>query len=563
MVDITKKPFNLSEKQCEWVYSVLDSMTIEEKIGQTFCVIGLADTDEELFEEYKKVPFGGVMYRPGNSTELRKRNEFMQKKVKIPLLIAANLESGGVGLASDGTLYGSQMQVAATGNKHNAYIMGDICGSEAKAIGANLAFAPIVDIDKNWRNPITNTRTFGSDPERVLDFASEYLKGIMPHRIAVSIKHFPGDGVDERDQHIVASVNTLSCKDWDATYGKIYKSLIDQGAQTVMAGHILQPAYSRYFNPDIKNEEIMPASISPELISGLLRSKLEFNGVVITDATNMVGICSSKARKDIPASVINAGCDMFLFGRNVYEDYQFMLDAAEKGIISQERLDEAAVRILALKASLGLSQMEEIIDDKCKSVIGCKQFHNDAEKCADESVTLVKDTQHLLPLTPEKHKRVWLYILGDENPTFTGGSQCKDLVISELEKAGFDVTFFDSEKATLKDSQIPVGELQKNYDVIMYFANIRNASYKTVNRISWSSLVGIDAPYFVKDIPTMFISLSNPYHFVDVPMIKTIINGYTVSPEVIHAVVEKITGKSEFKGISPVDPFCGMWGADI
>ena len=145
--------------------------------------------------------------------------------------------------------------VAATGDKSYAAALGAVCAEEGLSVGANYAFAPIVDIDYNFRNPITNTRTFGSNPETVLGFASEYLRECQSRGVACSIKHFPGDGRDERDQHLCTTVNDMSVEEWDSTYGKIYKTLIDEGAKTVMVGHIMQPAYSRFKNPDLSDED--------------------------------------------------------------------------------------------------------------------------------------------------------------------------------------------------------------------------------------------------------------------------------------------------------------------
>lgn len=120
------------------------------------------------------------------------------------------------------------------------------------AVGCNWAFAPVVDIDRNWRNPITNVRTYGDDPDRVLACGVNYIKAAKEENVLVAIKHFPGDGCDEVDQHILTSVNSLSCEEWDATYGKIYSGLIQAGAQTVMVGHIAQPAYQKAYNPDFR-----------------------------------------------------------------------------------------------------------------------------------------------------------------------------------------------------------------------------------------------------------------------------------------------------------------------
>ena len=558
-----EKHFYLKDEQIEWVEKNLDSMTLEEKIGQLFLVIGLADDEEELVRMYRQWKFGGIMFRPAPAASLRQWNKRLQKEAKIPLLIAANLENGGSGAVLEGTSFGSQMQVAATGEKEQAYRLGRISASEGKAAGVNLAFAPVCDIDRQWRNPITNTRTYGGDPETVLEMCSEYLKGASKEGVAVSIKHFPGDGCDERDQHLVASVNDLSCEEWDATYGKIYKTLIEQGAQTVMAGHIMQPAYTRYFTPGIRDEEILPTSCSKELIDGLLRGRLGFKGVVLTDAANMLGYCTAMKRSELIPATINAGVDMILFGRNVTEDMGYLKAAVQNGTVTEERLNEAVTRVLALKASMGLHVMqEEKQTEESPEVIGCPEHMEEARECADKAITLVKDTQKLLPVRPETHKRVWLHISGDK-PGFTGGSRCRDWVIDALKQAGFSVDVYDTEHMTIEETMVPVEEIAAKYDVIMYFSNVINASYQTTARIQWVGNVAQEAPYFTKEVPTLLVNLGNPYGAVDAPMIPTVINTYHASKIIVDEVVKKIMGESEFKGHSPVDPFCGKWGTEF
>lgn len=559
-VTMKENPFYLKDEQIEWVEKTLDSMTLDEKIGQLFLVIGLADDEEELVGMYRQWKFGGIMFRPAPAASLRQWNKRLQKEAKIPLLIAANLENGGSGAVLEGTPFGSQMQVAATGEKEQAYRLGRISASEGKAAGVNLAFAPVCDIDRQWRNPITNTRTYGGDPETVLEMCSEYLKGASKEGVAVSIKHFPGDGCDERDQHLVASVNDLSCEEWDATYGKIYKTLIEQGAQTVMAGHIMQPAYTRYFTPGIRDEEILPASCSKELINGLLRGRLGFKGVVLTDAANMLGYCTAMKRSELIPATINAGVDMILFGRNVTEDMGYLNTAVQNGTVTEERLNEAVTRVLALKASMGLHVMqEEEQTEESPEVIGCPEHMEEARECADKAITLVKDTQKLLPVRPETHKRVWLHISGDK-PGFTGGSRCRDWVIDALKQAGFSVDVYDTEHMTMEETMVPVEEIAAKYDVIMYFSNVINASYQTTARIQWAGNVAQEAPYFTKEVPTLLVNLGNPYGAVDAPMIPTVINTYHASKIIVDEVVKKIMGESELKGHSPVDPFCGKWG---
>ena len=249
-----------------------------------------------------------------------------------------------------------------------------------------------------------------------------------------------------------------------------------------------------------------------------------------------------------------------------------MLKGIENGILTEERLDEAVTRILALKASLKLHEQKAagtlVPGESALADLGCAEHKFWAQACADQSVTLVKDTQKLLPLQSETHKRVLLYVLGDQGGYMGHGSSVAPHFIEQLENEGFEVTNFDYESLkgpaawghpAIRD---PLGYLE-NYDVVIYLSNLTTASNQTIVRINWAQPRGVDVPKYVNDIPTLFISVSNPYHLQDVPMIKTFINAYTPSEEVIDAVVQKLVGKSEFKGVNPVDPFCGYWDATL
>ncbi|MDE5598857.1 MAG: glycoside hydrolase family 3 protein, partial [Lachnospiraceae bacterium] len=353
-MDLKKKPFCLNDTDIEWVEKTLEQMTLEEKIGALFCPIGYS-TDPEYLDMLLGFHIGGLFFRDGVGEEMRRTFEYAQNHSHIPLLIPSNLEAGGDGAATDGTPYGKQMACAAAGDKKYAYRLGKIACTEAAALGINWAFAPVVDIDMNYHNPITNVRTYGDNPETVYSYAKEYMRAATECNVAVSIKHFPGDGVDERDQHLLTSVNSLSMEEWDAAYGKIYQKLIEDGALTVMAGHIAMPAYQEHYNPLTKGN-IIPASLSKELLNNLLRDKLGFNGLIISDATPMVGFTAAMAREKSVPLAIESGCDMFLFNKDLAEDYQFMMDGYKNGILSEKRLMEANRRILALKAALKLHE---------------------------------------------------------------------------------------------------------------------------------------------------------------------------------------------------------------
>ena len=578
MIDLKARPFYLNDKQIRWVKDTLASMTLEEKAGQVFCPMGFASDEGALRHFVCEIGVGGMMYRPGLKAEIQETHRRIQNLAKIPLLLAANTEAGGNGLAVEGTSFGAPMAVAAANDSEFAYRMGYTACAEGAALGLNWSFAPIVDIDREFHNPITNTRTFGSDPERVLACASRYLDAADECGVAVSIKHFPGDGVDERDQHLLTSVNSLSCEEWMASYGKVYKTLIDKGAKTVMVGHIAQPAWAKRINPAAdKAACLMPASLSPELLTGLLRGELGFNGLISTDSTAMVGFTIAMPRsRAIPLSIA-AGADMILFNKSLEEDYGYLLEGVKNGLLSVERLDEAVTRILATKASLQLPEKQAagtlVPGAEALDTVGCAKFRAWADETADRAVTLVHDTQHLLPISAKKFPRLYLNVIQKStDPDDALVQEWKSL----FEAEGFAVTVRDrrvsigisdftdpnlspEKKYLMYELYRSVEEMKKNYDLYVYVVNMQNASNNTTLRLNWNVAFGMgdDAPWLVSEIPVMMISTAYPYHLFDAPMIKTFINSYSSAPQFNKAVVEKIMGRSEFKGVSPVDPYCG------
>ena len=572
MIDLKAKPFYLSDDDIRWVRSTLSAMTVEEKAGQVFCPMGFSADAGLLRHLVNDIGVGGMMYRPGFAAEIQNTHRTIQSMAKIPLLLAANTEHGGDGLAFEGTGFGQPMAVAATGDSENAYRMGYTACAEGAALGLNWSFAPIVDINYEFHNPITNVRTFGSDAERVIACGSAYMRGARENGVAVSLKHFPGDGVDERDQHILTSVNTLSREAWDESFGKVYKTLIDQGAETVMVGHIALPAYAE------ENEKYLPASLSRSLMTGLLRQKLGFNGLITTDATPMVGFTAAMPReKAIPAAVA-AGADMILFNKDLDEDYRFLLSGIESGIVSRERLDEAVTRILATKAALRLHEKQKtgtlVPGPEALGAVGCEKHRTWAKAVADDAITLVKDTQRLLPLSAEKYKRVYLNVIQrDMDPQNAVVQSWKAL----FEKEGFAVTvrdrrvqitvqdmgdipgMSDEKKALMHEMYRPVGEAKKAYDLYVYICNMENASNNTTLRLNWNVAFGLgdDAPWFVSEVPALMISTAYPYHLFDAPMVKTYVNAYAGTADFRAAVMDKLMGRSPFRGVSPMDPFCG------
>ena len=570
MIQYKEKPFYLTDEDIAWVETTLASMSLEEKIGQLFCVTDMITDPEALRAFVEQYHPGGFMYRAGDAKEIQNAHRVMQNASRIPLLLACNLESGGNGVAVSGTFFGRQLEIAATGDPEQARRLGFVCAKEGAAAGCNWSFAPIVDIDYNWRNPITNVRTFGSDPDRVIEMSRAYLEGVRDARVdmAACIKHFPGDGVDERDQHLLSTVNSLSAEDWEATYGRIYRDLIDAGAQTVMVGHILQPEMTRKFCPDIRDEDILPGSTNKYLMTDLLRGELGFNGLITTDATPMVGFSGFLTRRQAIAKAIMGGADVILFCKNIDEDFAGARADIEAGVITLERVDEAIARQLALKASLGLHKKQKagtlVPEESALACIGCQQHTAWAQECADQAITLVKDNQKLLPLSPTKTPRIRLTVLGeDQEGAFGDNGTVTALLKAALEREGFQVDLYDY--ATMEKGEIftaGVADMKEKFDLSIVAANIPTGSNNTTRRVDWITLMAANEPWYTREIPTMFISFCNPYHMVDVPFISTFVNCYSSSSYCVEAAVEKLMGRSDFTGRSPVDPWCGgIWGA--
>lgn len=580
-VDLKAKPYNLDDESVQWVKDTIANMTIEEKIGQLFVNMGASREEEYLKSILDNYHIGAVRYNPGKASEVYDQNKILQENSKIPLLIAANTEAGGNGACTDGTLVGAQVKIGATNDPKYAYEMGRVSGVEAAAIGCNWSFAPVVDINRNWRNPIISTRTWSEDVDQTLELSLEYMRGIMESGIAPAAKHFPGDGIDERDQHLSFAPNHLSVEEWDETFGKVYGGLFEAGLPSIMAGHISLPSYVRHFNPEATvQEQILPATLNKYILTDLLRGKMNFNGLVVTDASHMVAMTSAMKRSEMLPTAIAAGSDLFLFFNDPDEDFAWMLEGYKNGIITDERLEEALTRILGTKAALGLHKKAktEILQPKEEAMakIGLPENVAIATEVADKAITLVKNNEDIFPISVEKHKRVLLVDVKGTEGGFGAligaqGPKPTEILKAQLEEEGFEVSIWESpiEKimslpaeerrkaiGSIYAAKRPISDLTDNYDLII---NVAVVNPNTDQRIQWPASKGTpDIPFYVNEVPTIFVSVQCPFHLADVPQVKTYINTYDNKDITLKALVEKMLGRSEFKGVSPVDAYCGL-----
>ena len=568
VVDLHAKPFYLNDEQIAWVEETIKNMSFDDKIGQLFLFNSPAsETAEETIERLEKIGMkpNGFLLRGAVSKDIREKIKGFQDHYEIPVFIAGDLDRGASNMIMDGTACGHQMEIGATGDPELAYKTGLICAKECAAVGTNWNFGPVVDIDYNPYNPITNVRSFGSDPDKVLTFARRIAQGMRDGGLIPCGKHWPGDGVDDRDQHFLASINSLSVEEWDASYGKVYQGMIDDGIETLMSAHILQPAYTRYYNPDVKDEDILPGSLNADLHQKLLRGKMGFNGLIVTDATTMGGFTEIVPRsKAVPMSIAN-GADIFLFSRDIEEDFNYMKKGVEDGILTMERVDEALMRVLGLKAKMHLPEKKAngtlVPPPEALEIFEKGEGRALAKEIADTGITLVKDTQHPMPLDPNKQKNLYVVVIGDKPGYHNTRGGYGKLFIEKLQEKGFNVTVYDEEDENAAIGKMKIEEFKQKYDVILYFCNIETNGSDSAARITWPGHRGT-VPQMIHDVPTMMVSIDNPYHLIDAPRIPTYINAYTSEDIVVETLVEKIAGESTFKGVSPVDAFAGYFNAN-
>ena len=588
MVDLKARPYYLSEEDCQWVKDTIANMSPEEKVGQLFFQLTASHDEEYLKELMEKYHLGGCRYNPAPGKAIQEQNRILQKYAKIPVFIACNTEAGGDGACADGTHIGAGVKIAATDKEEYAFALGKMANEQAAAIGCNMAFAPVADILYNWENTEIVTRAFGGDAERVATMSKAYLNGA--HTIpgfACAAKHFPGNGQDFRDAHIANNVNYFDVEKWDETYGHVYRTLIENDLDAIMGGHIMLPSYAKAINPELKDEDMMPATLSPEIMTGLLRDRLGFNGMVVTDASHMVAMTDRMKRSEMLPASINAGCDMFLFFNDPEEDFATMLGAYKTGIISEERMTEALTRILGLKAHLGLNKKskEELVPqpETVEEVLQREEYKAMQKSISEDCITLVKyKDKDVLPMTPDRYKRIMIvHIKGAENSMsalmkMLGGGKGNpaEALKEKLCAKGFDAFIYESPLDAMK-KQIEAGEKP---DLNIYFAG-KNAIADFVSdmdlvitlcdvpngRPSFGmSKGGGEIPWYVFEVPVVVVGCGQPTMLADIPQARTYINTYDSKDTTLDALVENLmNGEEAFKGTDPIDSFCGLFDARL
>lgn len=553
MMDLTfakAAPFNLDDEALSWVSAMLSSMDTAEKIGQI--VVPLCrDLSPASLDRMLAMKVGGIHRLSSRSTaDLCASADYLQPRSRVPMIFTADLDFSEKNSLLDGTKMTNQMGIAATGNPVWAEKMAELCAEEMAATGSHWSFSPVVDLDLNHRSSIVNTRAFSSDPAQVMGLTERYIRAAQTKGVAVCSKHWPGDGTDDRDQHYVTTDNRLALDAWRQSFGAVFSKAIEAGVKTIMAGHITLRSYSQAKGDAARSPEYMPATLNADLLLDLLRGELGFNGLIVSDSAQMAGFTGKGPRSEIVPLCIENGCDVLLFPHEpVEDDIAHLRRGVETGLLSMARLDEAVVRMLALKASVGLH---------LKTRDGGGWWHGDtatekhqqwAKQAAEASITLVKDTQALMPLDPVRHKRL-LVLTARER--FSPSGPMPPLEISAmLREQGFEVVEY------IPGSDMPF----TGFDAALYIMADEGMSGKYQLSARWDALhgafpAGLERIWHV--LPTAILSLGTPYYLYDAPDCRTLVNAYSPVLPVQKALVDAITGVNPFTGKSPVDPFCGL-----
>ena len=545
MVDLKAAPFHLTEAQLDWVERTLAAMSPREKTGQLFVHLSRGFDPAELPRLKELQPGGITRFFMGTKDQECDFLDAAQAQSNIPMLVSSDLEGSRMSLPF-GAEVPNPLALAAVNDVAATRKVAQIMAQEAVAMGMNWTFTPVLDINAEFRSPIVATRGFGSDPATIKEHTLATIEEFQATGVAATAKHWPGEGHDDRDQHLVTTRIPLSVEEWKETHGALYQAAIDKGVLSVMSAHIAFPAYVRQHDPDAGLEAFRPASVSSLLNLRLLREEMGFNGVIVSDATSMAGFAAWAPRSEMLPEAIISGCDVILFSDDPYQDFGYIDAAIADGRISQARLHDALRRILGLKAKLGLHNGAKPAQ---RDKVGLDQDRQAAMEITARAPTLVKDVGQTLPISPETTKRILLISGGVVLPLLPAPLP---LDLAQLLRAeGFDVT------------EHQAGQLVKSddWDLVIYATAEETLLTRGRIFLDWSKLTGGFRSAMERrwhEVPTIMISFGYPYMLYDAPRVPCYINAYASMPTMQTAVVDCLVGRKPFSGQSPVDAFCGL-----
>jgi beta-N-acetylhexosaminidase len=540
-----KAPFHLDAEGRAWVRTTLAEMDEAARLRHLFIHIFRGNDRSEIARLQQLAPAGVTRFFSADPAAELDLLEALHAAATIPLLVSADLEGSRMSLPF-GTEVPNPLALAAVDDTDSTAWVSALTAREARAAGVNWSFTPVLDINAAFRSPIVATRGFGSDPDRIRRHARAHVAALQANGVAATAKHWPGEGHDDRDQHLLTTVIPLSVADWRATHGALYADLIADGVLSVMSAHIAFPAYMAEKHPNPGREAWRPASINRTLNQTLLREEMGFNGVIVSDATVMAGLGDWARRDDTLPEIIENGCDLILFSDEPEADIARLEAALADGRLTRPRVEEALVRVLGLKAALGLHRPFRRAD---RSSLGRAEDRATARAITARAPTLVKDKRGTLPLSPQRHRRVLIYSTGIVLPM--PGMGAGFAFPRMLEAEGFEVTLFDP--ALQPDP--------RSFDLVIYMMGEETLLTRGRIFLDWGRLAGGMHGAMKRvwhEVPTLILSLGYPYYLYDAPAAPCVVNAYATMDSMQQAALDCLLGRAPFLGQSPVDPFCGL-----
>jgi beta-N-acetylhexosaminidase len=578
-------PIHLSHGGEKWAEKTLHKLTVEEKVGQVFMVwcrasFLNAENPEYLqwLDEMQKYHVGSfamtvhvdgpllLRSEPYEAAELLNR---LQSESKLPLLFAADFERGVSMRLMGTTVFPHAMAFGGDGKKEDTENFGRITAEEARAVGIHWNFFPDADVNSNPANPIINTRSFGEDAAQVGDLVAAYIKGAHEAGMLTTAKHFPGHGDTATDSHLGVASVTVDRARLDSVELPPFRRAIEAGVDSVMVAHVTVPAL------DADPNHV--ATISPAVVSELLQKQMGFNGIVVTDALDMVGL-THLFINDIGRAAVEAfkaGSDLLLIPADLGASFNAMVQAVGSGEISQERLDRSVLKILKAKASLGLNEARLVDVNALANVVGKPENLAFGQQVADAAVTLVRDNGTVLPL---KHKGT----VGSSLPYMTQ-EETRDQVVAVLFS---DDVRTDSGRAFSRELRARVPDAHVIYVDPRVAAGMSDEVLKAVDQAK-----NVIAAVYAVPVPgkagnaiatsdptatllqevldraaakTMVVAMGNPYLAKDFPKIETYLCTFSNATVSEVAAVKALFGEIAIRGHLPVSiPNVAQRGAGI
>lgn len=530
-----------------WVERTLRGMTLEEKIGQLVACrftgeFRNADSEylAELEELVTRSRIGGLILFGGQVRETAWLTNDLQRLAKVPLLIASDFERGAGNQVSNATLFPPLMSLGAAGSEELAYQMGRITALEGRAMGIHMTYAPVVDVNVNPDNPIINTRAVGEDPALVGRIARAFIRGAQAHGMIATAKHFPGHGDTDQDSHSLLPTIEAGLDRLQKIELEPFRQAVEAGVRAVMTAHLFVPA--------LDPTPGLPATLSRPILTGLLREKMGFKGLIVTDALEMAGVMNTFSTEEASLMALLAGADLLLLPIEPARVISYLAAAARDGKVPMERIDEAARRILEAKASLGLNRERFVDLDALSRRIAPKAFLEQASRTFESSVTLVRNEAGAVPLTGAGRKVAVLSLSSDLGDTFAGRA-----FVAEMRKRHPSAAAFyaggDTGQEMLDEAFAAASEARAV--VVALFSRVSAGKGSVDLEPRHVSLISKLAA--LENGPTVtVVSFGSPYFLRHFPEVDAYLCLYRNTPQTQRIAAQALCGEMDIGGRLPV-----------